>query len=280
MSTADSSAATVATVTPEPPDTTRPPATARLRLGRDVVVLGGRAVSSWTRNPASIVGAIAFPIVFFVLFNLAMRRIMTARGFDYAQLLPATVVVQAMFFTAMASAYYVAADRIAGMSGRFRSLPIHGAAPILARSVGDGSRASVSAVVLVIVGVIAGMRFRAGPLAVLGFVLVALVFAAVVSIGMGMIGHRAPTPDAAASIASVPYLPLLMLSNGFAPVEDFPGWLQGFVEHQPVTRTIDLLRVLVVGGPTLEPFLWWAGWMIGLAVVFVPLAAWVAGRST
>lgn len=259
---------------------TAPSGTNRPNLRRDIVVLGGRSVAGWTRNPASIAGAIAFPIVFFVLFNLAMRRIMTARGFDYAQLLPATVVVQAMFFTAMSSAYYVAADRLAGMSGRFRSLPIHGAAPILARSVGDVSRATVSVVVLVIVGVIAGMRFRAGVLAAVGFVMVALVFAAVVSVGMGMIGLRAATPDAAASIASVPYLPLLMLSNGFAPVEDFPGWLQGFVEHQPVTRTIDLLRVLVVGGPTVEPFLWWAGWMVGLAVLFVPLAAWAAGRST
>jgi hypothetical protein len=43
-----------------------------------------------------------------------MRRIMTARGFDYAQLLPATVVVQAMFFTAMSSAYYVAATASRG----------------------------------------------------------------------------------------------------------------------------------------------------------------------
>ncbi|MFN3216864.1 MAG: ABC transporter permease [Acidimicrobiales bacterium] len=270
--------ATAATTTVD--GVTAPPATTRPNLRRDVSVLGARAVSGWTRNPASIVGAIVFPIVFFVLFNLVMRRIMTARGFDYAQLLPATVVVQAMFFTAMASAYYVAADRVAGMSGRFRSLPIHGAAPILARSVGDVSRATVSVVVLVIVGVIAGLRFRAGVPAVVGFVLVALVFAAVVSVGMGMIGLRAATPDAAASIASVPYLPLLMLSNGFAPVEDFPGWLQGFVEHQPVTRTIDLLRALVVGGPTLEPFTWWVGWMIGLAIVFVPLAAWAAGRST
>lgn len=255
-------------------------AATRPNLRRDVAVLGARSVSSWTRNPASLAGAIVFPIVFFVLFNLVMRRIMTARGFDYAQLLPATVVVQAMFFTAMSAAYYVAGDRLSGMSGRLRSMPVHRAAPILARSIGDVSRASVSVVVLVIVGMIAGMRFRAGVAGVVGFVVVALVFAAVVSVGMGMIGLRAPTPDAAASIASIPYLPLLMLSNGFAPVEDFPGWLQGFVEHQPVTRTIDLLRALVDGGPTAEPFFWWTAWMIGLALVFVPLAARVAGRST
>lgn len=250
---------------------------ARPQFVRDVALLGGRAVSLWTRNPASLAGAIVFPIVFFTLFNLVARRIMTARGFDYAQLLPATVVVQAMFFTAMSSAYHVAGDRLSGMTDRLRSMPVHRAAPLVARSVGDVSRAVISVVVLVVVGVAAGMRFRTGVLAVPAFLLVALAFAVVVSLGMGLIGQRAPTPDAAVSIASIPYLPLLMLSNGFAPVDDFPSWMRAFVEHQPVTRTIDLLRALVDGGPTGEPFVWWLAWMAALTALFVVLAG-RAGR--
>ncbi len=246
---------------------------------RDVRILGGRSVSLWVRNPASIMGAVLFPLVFFALFNLTMRKIMTARGFDYAQLLPPTVVVQAMFFAAMSSAYWVCSDRRSGMTGRLRSMPIHRSAPIVARSVGDVSRSVISVVVLAAVGVAAGMRFRAGPLAVLGFLLVALVFAAVVSMGMGLIGYKAPTPEAASSLASVPYLPLLMLSNGFAPTDDFPGWLQGWIEHQPVSRTIDLLRLLTTGGPTQAAFFWWLGWMVGLGVVFVAAAASLVGRS-
>jgi ABC-2 type transport system permease protein len=225
-------------------------------------------------------GAVIFPLVFFFLFNVVMRKVMTARGFDYAQLLPSTVVAQAMFFTAMSSAYYVADDRLSGMTQRLRSMPIHRAAPIMARSLGDVSRASISVVVLVLVGVAAGMRFRAGIPAIGGFLLVALVFGAVTALGMGLIGYRAPSAEAAASIASVPYLPLIMLSNGFAPVEDFPGWLQGFVEHQPVTRTIDLLRALSGGGPTAEPFAWWSAWMLLLAVVFAVLAGRAFGRAS
>lgn len=249
-------------------------------LLRDLRTLGGRAVRAWTRNPASLMGAVVFPLVFFLLFNLVMRKVMTARGFDYAQLLPPTVIVQAMFFTAMSSAYYVAADRLSGMTQRLRSMPIHRAAPIMARSLGDVSRASISVVVLIAVGLAAGMRFRAGIPAIAGFVAVALVFGAVTALAMGLIGFRAPSAEAAASIASIPYLPLVMLSNGFAPVGDFPGWLQGFVEHQPVTRTIDLLRALSSGGPTMEPFVWWVGWMVVLASAFTVLAARAFGRAS
>ncbi len=245
----------------------------RPSLVRDTTVLGGRAIALWTRNPASMASALIFPIVFFTLFNLVARRMMTARGFDYAQLLPATVVVQAMFFTAMSAAYWVASDRLTGMTPRLSSMPVHRAAPMLARSVSEMTRGVISVVVLLIVGVIAGMRFQVGIQGALGFVAVALVFVAVTSMGMGLIGAMGSTPEAASSLASVPYLPLLMLSNGFVPVEDFPGWLQGFARHQPVTRTIDLMWALIDGGPTLEPFWWWVGWMVVLGVVFTVLAA-------
>jgi ABC-2 type transport system permease protein len=249
---------------------------ARPHLVRDVSVLGARSISLWTRNPASILGAVAFPLVFFAMFNLVARKMMTARGFDYAQLLPATIVVQAMFFTGMSSAYYVAADRLSGMTGRLHSMPIHRAAPLVARSVGDVSRAVISVLVLLLASVLAGLRFHVGAVGAVGFVFVALGFAAVVALGMGLIGTRAPTPEAASSLASIPYLPLVMLSSGFAPVEDFPSWLQNAVANQPVTRTIDLMRALVDGGPTAESFMWWVGWMVLLFVVFVVAAV----RST
>lgn len=248
-------------------------------LVRDTSVLGGRAISLWTRNPASVIGAVVFPLVFFVMFNLVARKMMTARGFDYAQLLPATIVVQAMFFTGMSSAYYVAADRLSGMTGRLQSMPIHRAAPLVARSVGDVSRAVISVLVLLVASVAAGLRFQVGLAGIAGFVVVSLVFAAVVSLGMGMIGMRAQTPETASSLASIPYLPLVMLSSGFAPVEDFPGWMQSAVANQPVTRTIDLLRALADGGPTAVPFAWWMGWMVLLVAAFIVLAVRVSSTS-
>ena len=243
-------------------------------LMHDSRVLGVRAVALWVRNPASLMGAIMFPIVFFAMFNLVMRKTMTARGFDYAQLLPSTVVVQAMFFTAMSSAYYVAHDRTTGMMQRLRSMPIHHAAPIVARSVGDVSRAVISVLALTAVGVVAGMRFRAGALGAVGFLAVPLVFAGVFAMGMGLIGYRAATPEAAVSLASIPYLPLLMLSTGFAPTTDFPGWLRPFVRNQPVTRTIDLLRTLSSGGPIGGLAIIWLVWMVTLGVVF----CWASAR--
>ncbi len=249
-------------------------------LAVDSALLGARAVTKTARNPASIMGAILFPLLFFLLFNVTMRRIMEAQGFDYVQLLPSAIVVQAMLFAAISSAYYVADDRVSGVLQRLRSMPIHRGAPMLGRAAGDVVRAAVSLVVLLVVGVVTGMRFNAGLIWLPAYVGVALLFAIGAALAMGLLGYIAGSPDTAVSIATIPYLPLLMLSTAFVPVEDFPGWLQPFVEWQPVTAVIDALRALTGDGDITSTVSRSVGWSIGLLVVCGYLGARMMRRAS
>lgn len=242
-------------------------------------VLAARSVRRGSRNPATILSATVFPLLFFALFNIVMRRVMSAQGFDYVQLLPATIVAQAMIFTGMSSAYYIAEDRLSGFTARLRSLPLHRAAPIVARSVGDLLRAAVSLIVVTGVGVAVGMRFESLGGA-LGFVALALGLALMVSLGMGLLGYSASSPDAAVSLASLPYLPLLMLSSGFVPVGNFPGWLQPAVEWQPVTCVIDSLRDLAAGADPGAKMLAALAWIVGLGLLFAVLGARAFKRAS
>lgn len=243
-------------------------------------LLAGRAALLMRRNPASMMGAVIFPLLFFTLFMVVMRRVMEAQGFDYVQLLPSTVVIQAAFFTAMASAAYIANDRVTSMSARFRSLPIARSAPFLGRAGADSLRAFLSVTVLLVVGVAVGMRFEAGLVYVPLYIAVAVLFAVGASMAMGLIGYLASSPMAASSIASVPYLPLLMLSSGFAPVDNFPSWLQPFVEYQPVTAAIDALRALTGHGDILQTVSLSVAWSVGLIIVFGVIGAIRAGRTS
>ncbi len=236
-------------------------------LVADSALLGARSITKASRNPASIMGAILFPLLFFALFNVTMRRIMDAQGFDYVQLLPSAIVAQAMIFAAMSSAYYVADDVVSGVLQRLRSMPIHRGAPMFGRAIADLVRAAVSLAVLVVVGVATGMRFNAGLVWLPVYIGVALLFAIAAALAMGLLGYVAGSPDNAVSIASIPYLPLLMLSTAFVPVEDFPGWLQPFVEWQPVTAVIDALRALTGDGDITSTVAASVVWSIGLVVV-------------
>src|SRR5205085_10703405 len=43
-----------------------------------------------------------------------------------------------------------------------------------------------------------------------------------------------------------------------------PGWLQVFSAHQPLTITVNAVRALTLGGPTLTPVLQSIAWSVGI----------------
>jgi len=51
-----------------------------------------------------------------------------------------------------------------------------------------------------------------------------------------------------------------------------PGWLQAFVNVNPISHLVSAVRGLMLGGPVATDVLWTLGWMAGLLVVFMPLA--------
>jgi ABC-2 type transport system permease protein/oleandomycin transport system permease protein len=68
--------------------------------------------------------------------------------------------------------------------------------------------------------------------------------------------------------------PRTFLSSAFVPINTMPGWLQAFANNQPVTYVVDTMRGLALGNgmPILAPFWKSAIWIVGIFVVFVPLA--------
>jgi len=61
-------------------------------------------------------------------------------------------------------------------------------------------------------------------------------------------------------------------SSAFVPLTSMPGWLQVFAAHQPVTITVNAVRALVLGGPTLTPVVESLAWSVGLVAVLAPIA--------
>jgi hypothetical protein len=100
-------------------------------------IVAGRNVVLLTRNPSVIAGTVAFPLIFFFGFYAVLRRSPESQGLDDAQYLPPIVVVQAMFLTAIASAFQLADDRFQGILERCRSLPISPWAPLAGRVAAD-----------------------------------------------------------------------------------------------------------------------------------------------
>jgi len=77
----------------------------------------------------------------------------------------------------------------------------------------------------------------------------------------------------AAQAAAFPLMALLVFaSNSFVSTRTMPGPLRAYANHQPVSATVNAVRALVLGGPTLSKVLVACAWAIGIVVVFAPLA--------
>jgi len=74
--------------------------------------------------------------------------------------------------------------------------------------------------------------------------------------------------------------PLVFGRDLLTPTKTMPGWLQAFVNVNPVTYLTDAERALLTGGPAataVERSLLWA---VGIFVVFAPLAVAAYRRRT
>jgi oleandomycin transport system permease protein len=67
-------------------------------------------------------------------------------------------------------------------------------------------------------------------------------------------------------------MPLSFASNVFVGAGTLPGWMQGFVDVNPLTHLVGAMRGLFLGMPIGNHVWWTLGWCAALVVVFMPLA--------
>ena len=121
-------------------------------------------------------------------------------------------------------------------------------------------------------GAALGFRLSGGLEGLLGAALLLMIFAAAVSWSAVLIGMLAGDPEKVQVFAFTLIFPITFTSSAFVRVDTMPGWLQAWVDVNPVTHLSDAFRGLLVGGEVAQPVLWSLVWAAGIALVFIPLA--------
>jgi len=93
------------------------------------------------------------------------------------------------------------------------------------------------------------------------------------------VGLAVGDPESAQAAAFPVLAPLVFASSAFVPVSSMPSWLQAFARHQPVSVTVSAVRDLVLGMPATSDLIQALAWMVGIIVVFAPLAVLRYRRS-
>ncbi|MGH9243178.1 MAG: ABC transporter permease [Acidimicrobiales bacterium] len=144
---------------------------------------------------------------------------------------------------------------------------------LIGRTTADLVRNLFVVLLMTVVGYLVGFRVETDVLSFLAGVALVLLFSYALSWGFAVVGLVAENAEAAQLMSFPVLLPLVFASSTFVRPETMPGWLQGFVNNQPVTHTVNAVRDLLIDYSVDPGALWKAVlWAFGLLLVLVPLA--------
>lgn len=265
------------------PDTAERPAAPAQRSGRHRIdkvsensprrlipqtgVLTARILRRWSRDPATLVQSFVMPTGFLIALEIVFGEVIErATGVDglYSQV-PLVALVGGMT-GAIIGAVGIMREREAGLLARFWVVPVHRAAGLLARLTADFIRIVVITLVVMSVGLALGLRFQQGIPSTIAWVLMPALFGVALSaavLTLALYAANEIVPQATEILIAM----LMFFSIGFVPLDQYPGWLQPIVEHQPLSYTIEAMRGLSLGGPVAEPVFFTVLWSAGVAAV-------------
>jgi oleandomycin transport system permease protein len=240
---------------------------------RHALVLAKRNMIKMVRTPEQFIDVTLQPVIFLVLFVYVFGGALAGGSqHNYLEFLLPGLLGQTIAMSSITIGQNMNADIAKGVFDRFRSLPIARSVPLVGAVLAEFSRYLIVCVVTIGFGYALGFRVQTDPLRLLAALALAICFAlsfAWISVFVGM------TVRSAGAVQGVMFLlvfPLSFGSNTFVRVATMPGWLQAFVNVNPLSHLVSAVRALMLGGPAGPQVGWTFAWCAGLLVVFFPLA--------
>ena len=238
----------------------------------DIGVMTSRNLMRYRRVPQLIVFSSIQPVMFTLLFAYVFGGAITTPGFSYVNYLIPGILVQTVLFGAMQTGVGLADDLSRGMIDRFRSLPMARMAVLAGRTISESIRNIFVIALIVGVGFLIGFRLEHGWGKFLLALILALGFGFAFSWVSATIGLLVKNIETVQVAGFIWVFPLAFASSIFVPVATMKTGLRVFAEHNPVTYTVNVVRAAALGGPIGHDLWYSLAWIIGILVIFVPLA--------
>ena len=189
-----------------------------------------------------------FISLFFFLVNVGTLQNLTERNipnFDYTAFMMPTAILLGVTGVSRAPALVI--DVQDGYFDRLLLTPVRRIAILLGHLCADVTVAAALTVPILVVGFAMGVRFDAGPLGVVAFVLIAALWSLAFS-GFGYaVALKTGNPGAVNSMFLL-FFPFLFLTTSYVPKNQLSGWLHAVAAWNPVTYLLEGLRSLVTTG--------------------------------
>ena len=246
----------------------RPPRPSALAAA---ITFGWRGMLKIKHVPEQLIDATITPVLFLVMFTYLFGGAVAGSTGDYLEYILPGILAQSVLFTCVYSGVSLNTDVTKGVVDRFRSLPIWRPAPLVGAVLGDSMRYVLAALVVMVLGLVMGYRAGGGVAGVLGAIVLVVVFSFGMSWIFTTVGLIMRSPSAVMNTGFMALFPFIFLSNVFVEPSTLPGWLETFVDVNPISHLVTASRGLMEGDADAGDIALVLGEAAALTAVFAPL---------
>ncbi|MER5267912.1 ABC transporter permease [Actinosynnema sp. NPDC002837] len=243
------------------------------------LTFGWRAVLKIKHVPEQLFDVTAFPIMMILMFTYLFGGALAGSPGEYIQYLLPGITVTSVVMITMYTGVAVNTDIEKGVFDRFRTLPIWRPAPMVGYILGDLLRYVLASAVIMMVGLILGFRPGGGFVGVVLGVAVLVAFSFAFSWVWTMFGLLMRSEKSVMGVSMLFLFPLTFLSNVYVDPATMPGWLQAFVDVNPISTLVEAVRALMAGEFDGDAMMWTLGYGIVFTVVFGALTMRLYNRK-
>ncbi len=215
---------------------------------RNSFTMAHRGLLKIRRTPEQLFDVTLQPILFTLMFTYIFGGAISGNVRNYLPVIIPGILVQTVITTSIVTGVQLREDMDKGVFDRFKSLPIARIAPLAGALLADTVRYTIATVLTFVMGYLMGYRPHGG----FGYVVIAAVLVIASSWEISWIfaffGVIARTASSVQGISMIILFPLTFLSNAFVPVKTMPGWLQWFVNVNPISHLVTAVRDMVNAG--------------------------------
>jgi ABC-2 type transport system permease protein len=243
------------------------------------ITFGWRAMLKIKHVPEQLFDVTAFPIIMTLMFTYLFGGALAGSTREYLQFFLPGIMVTSVVMITMYTGVGLNTDIEKGVFDRFRTLPVWRPAALVGMIFGDVLRYIIAATTIMVVGLILGFRPEGGLPGVLAGIGLLVVFSFAFSWVWTMFGLFLRSEKSVMGVSMLVLFPLTFLSNVFVDPRTMPGWLQAFVDVNPVSHLVTAIRSVMAGSWNMGEVMWTLVASAGFVLVFGSLTMRLYNRK-
>jgi ABC-2 type transport system permease protein len=204
-------------------------------------------------TPSLLLPGLIFPLFFFTAFAGGLSRVDNIPGFDfppgYTAFQFVFVLLQSAAFGGVFTGFGVARDFEYGFARRLMLAAPRRSGIIAGYAIAAVGRWSVTAALLTVVAVIAGMNVGGNGVDVFALYTLALIVSLAGTLWATGVAMRLRTVQAG-PVMQLPVFLALFFAPVYVPLDLLSGWLEAVASVNPVTHLLEAGRSLIEGSPS------------------------------